>query len=33
MAFDMAKSAPVPVMPGERAVSANAQIVWEVAPK
>ena len=34
MAFDMAaKAAPVPVMPGERAVSANAQIVWEVAPK
>ena len=33
MAFDMAKAAPVPVMPGERAVTANAQIVWEVAPK
>ena len=34
MAYDMvAKSAPVPVMPGQRAVSANAQIVWEVAPK
>jgi hypothetical protein len=32
-AYDMAKSAPVPVMPGERAVSASAQIVWEVAPK
>ena len=33
MAFDMAKSAPVPVMPGQASVSANAQIVWEVAPK
>ena len=34
MAFDMAaKAAPVPVMPGERTISANAQIVWEVAPK
>lgn len=34
MAYDMAaKAMPVPVMPGERAVSANAQIVWEVAPK
>ena len=34
MAFDMAKSAPaVPVMPGQQSVSANAQIVWEVAPK
>jgi uncharacterized protein YggE len=34
MAYDMAaKAAPVPVMPGERSVSANAQIAWEVAPK
>jgi uncharacterized protein len=34
MAYDMAmKSAPVPVMPGQQSVSANAQIVWEVAPK
>jgi uncharacterized protein len=33
MAFDMAKSAPVPVMPGQQSVSANTQIVWEVAPK
>lgn len=34
MAFDMAERAKaVPVMPGERSVSANAQIVWEVAPK
>ncbi len=34
LAFDMAaKAAPVPVMPGQRAVTANAQIVWEVAPK
>ena len=34
MAYAMAaKSAPTPVMPGERAITANAQIVWEVAPK
>ena len=34
MAFDMAaKAAPVPVMPGQQSVSANAQVAWEVAPK
>jgi uncharacterized protein len=34
MAFDMAPRAKaVPVMPGQRSVTANAQIVWEVAPK
>ncbi len=34
MAFDMAaKGAPVPVMPGQTSVTANAEIVWEVAPK
>jgi uncharacterized protein len=33
MAYDMAKAAPVPVMPGQASVSANADIVWEVAPK
>ncbi len=34
MAFDMAaKAAPAPVMPGQAAVTASAQIVWEVAPK
>ena len=32
--FDMAAAAPmVPVMPGERAVTANAQVTWEIAPK
>ncbi len=34
MAYDMAaRSKAVPVMPGERSVSASAQIVWEVAPQ
>ena len=34
MAFDMAPRAKaVPVMPGQRQISANAEIVWEVAPK
>ncbi len=34
MDFAMAKAAaPTPVMPGQQSVSANAQIVWEVAPK
>ena len=27
------KAAPAPVMPGERPVSANASITWEIAPK
>ncbi len=31
--MDMKAAAPVPVMPGERAVTANAEIVWEIAPK
>ena len=34
MAYDMAaKAMAVPVMPGQASVSANANIVWEVAPK
>ena len=33
VAFDMARAKAVPVMPGQRSVSASAQIVWEVAPK
>ena len=34
MAYDMAPRAKaVPVMPGEASVSANADMIWEVAPK
>ena len=29
----MAKSDMVPIMPGERQVTANANISWEIAPK
>lgn len=29
----MAASAPVPVMPGQREVNANANVTWEIAPK
>lgn len=32
--FDMAASAmPVPVMPGQREVTANATVTWEIAPE
>lgn len=32
-AFAMDKAAPVPVMPGQQSVTANADITWEVAPR
>ena len=33
LARDSVAASKVPVMPGERTISANAQITWEIAPK
>jgi uncharacterized protein YggE len=31
--FEMAAAPPVPVMPGQQAVTANATVTWEIAPQ